>query len=161
MRKVLLAGSYDPITNGHMSLIRTCSELFDEVHVVAFINAEKQALFSVADREKMLRAACAPFANAVTGFYPGYVVEYAARNGIRILVRGVRTAEDFDYEMIMARNNHGFDPNITTFLLPADPSLAEICSSDVRAQALRGEDISAFVPEGVAPLIAQCLAPKK
>lgn len=154
MSKVLLAGSYDPITNGHLALIRTCAALFDEVYVVAFINAEKDAHFPTALREQMLRVACAPFANVITGSDSGYVVDYAARHGIPILVRGIRDENDLSYEMHMANNNRKFNPSITTVFLPADPSIASVSSSAVRERLARGEDITSLVPPGVAELIA-------
>lgn len=155
MSKVLIAGSYDPITNGHLSLIRTCAALFDQVHVVAFINAEKTAVYPTSLREQMLRVACAPFTNVVTGSDSGYVVDYAERHEIPILVRGIRNENDLSYELHMANNNRKFNPSITTMFLPADPSVASVSSSTVRDRLARAEKITDLVPPGVAELIAE------
>lgn len=153
MSKVLLAGSYDPVTNGHMALIRQCAKLFDEVHVVVFINAEKSGTFTIEQRKQMLEDACRDYPNVITGSDPGLVVDYAARNDIKILVRGIRGEQDLAYEMQMAKNNRTYSPNITTFFLPADNSLSRISSSEVRERIQRGEDITDLVPDGAARLI--------
>ena len=153
--KVLLAGSYDPITNGHMSLIKKCAGLFEEVHVVAFLNAQKKNLFSAYERRTMLQLACDEFDNVVTGSDNGYVVEYAARNGISVLIRGVRNTDDFIYEKQMADNNHKLSPDITTLFIPADSGWEEISSHAVRERLSRGEDIAPLVPTPVEPYIKQ------
>lgn len=155
MTKVLLAGSYDPITNGHLALVRTCASLFSQVHVVSFLNADKTVTYSADRRLAMLTAACEDIPGTVVATDDGMVVDYARRNGIRILVRGVRGEADLPYEMEMARNNHAYDPDVTTFFLPADASLQDVSSSEVRRRLAAGEDISHLVPPAVAALMAE------
>lgn len=152
--KVLLAGSYDPITSGHFSLIEKCASRFDEVHVVAFINAEKKALFSVSQREEMLKIACRPFANVVTGSDSGYVVDYAARHGIALLIRGVRDQTDFAYEKIMADNNRKLNPQILTMFIPADPAWQQVSSHLVKDRIAAGQAYAPLLPPGVGDYIA-------
>lgn len=154
MSKVILTGSFDPITNGHLALVKTCARLFDEVHAVAFLNADKVNTYSPAQREAMLEAACEGIDNVVTASDDGMVVDYCRRNGINIIVRGLRGREDLDYEMEMARNNRGYAPDIITFFLPADSENADISSGEVRRRFAAGEDISGLVPERVAALMA-------
>lgn len=155
MTKVLLAGSYDPITNGHLALVRTCAALFSQVHVVSFLNADKTVTYTAPQRLAMLEAACGDIPGTVVATDDGMVVDYARRHGIRILVRGVRGEADLPYEMQMARNNRAFDADITTFFLPADSDLEDISSSEVRRRLAAGEDISHLVPPAVAALMAE------
>ncbi|MCI8590673.1 MAG: pantetheine-phosphate adenylyltransferase [Clostridiales bacterium] len=147
--KVLLTGSYDPITNGHVSLIEKCAELFEEVHVIAFLNAQKINMFSAQERRAMLGLACAAYENVVTGSDDGYVVDYAAKHGISVLIRGVRNADDFIYEKQMADNNHALSPGITTLFIPADRGWEDISSHVVREKLTQGEDIASLVPPSV------------
>lgn len=153
MSKVLLAGSYDPITNGHAALVRKCAALFDEVYAVVFINAEKTCLFSLEQRKEMLRLAFAGLDNVTVDAYEGMTVDYARKNGINILVRGVRGASDVEYEMIMANNNRRYAPEITTLFLPADEELSGLSSGAVREKLKRGESIRDYVPAPVCEYI--------
>ena len=154
MSKVILTGSFDPITNGHLALVKRCADLFEEVHVVAFLNADKVNTYTASQHEEMLAAACEGMDNVITASDGGMVVDYCRRHGINIIVRGLRGAEDLDYEMEMARNNRGYAPEITTFFLPADSENADISSGEVRRRFAAGEDISGLVPERVAALMA-------
>ena len=153
MSKVILTGSFDPITNGHLALVKRCAVLFDEVHVVAFLNADKVNTYTPLQREEMLAAACDGLDNVVTASDDGMVVDYCRRNGINIIVRGIRGREDVDYEMEMAHNNSTYEPTVTTFFLPADSEYEDISSGEVRIRFAAGEDISALVPAGVEKLM--------
>lgn len=153
MSKVLLTGSFDPITKGHMALVRTCARLFGQVHVVAFLNAEKVNTYTSSQREEMLSAACRGLDNVVTASDDGMVVDYCRRHGIRVIVRGLRGEEDLEYEMTMAKNNSTYDPDVATFFLPAHEEFGHLSSSEVRRRFVSGEDISGLVPAGVAELM--------
>ncbi len=155
MSKVILTGSFDPITNGHFALVKTCARLFDEVHVVAFLNADKVNTYTSAQREEMLAAACRGLNNVITASDDGMVVDYCRRNGINIIVRGLRGREDLDYEMTMAKNNGGYAPEVTTFFLPADEEYGHLSSSEVRRRFAAGEDVTELVPCGVAELMRE------
>lgn len=155
MSKVLLTGSFDPITNGHMALVRTCARLFGQVHVVAFLNADKVNTYTSAQREAMLAAACKGIDNVVTAADDGMVVDYCRRNGIRVIVRGLRGEEDLGYEMTMAKNNSTYDPEVATFFLPADEEYGHLSSSEVRRRFASGEDVSDLVPEGTLALMKE------
>lgn len=153
MSKIILTGSFDPITNGHLALVKTCARLFGQVHVVAFLNADKVNTYTSSQREEMLAAACRGMENVVTASDDGMVVDYCRRNGINIIVRGLRGREDLDYEMTMAKNNSIYDSSVATFFLPADEEHGDISSSEVRRRFALGEDISHLVPAGVAELM--------
>jgi len=153
MSKVILTGSFDPITNGHLALVKTCARLFTEVHVVAFLNADKVNTYTSVQREEMLKAACEGMDNVITASDDGMVVDYCRRNGINIIVRGLRGREDLEYEMEMAKNNSTYAPEVSTFFLPADKEHGDISSSEVRRRFALGEDISELVPEGVLSLM--------
>lgn len=153
MSKVILTGSFDPITNGHLALVKTCANLFDEVHVVAFLNADKVNTYTPSQREEMLATACEGIDNVVTASDDGMVVDYCRRNGINIIVRGLRGKEDLDYEMEMAHNNSTYAPEVSTFFLPADSEYEDISSGEVRRRFALGEDISDLVPAGVLSLM--------
>ncbi len=150
MIKVLLAGSYDPITNGHADLVRRCACIFDEVHAVVFVNAEKTCRFTLNERKEMLRLAFRDLDNVKVDAYGGMTVDYAREHDIKILVRGVRGAQDVEYEMIMADNNRRFAPEITTLFLPSGDGLSGVSSHAVRDMLERGESVRGYVPDPVA-----------
>ena len=157
MIKVLLAGSYDPITNGPADLVRRCASLFDEVHAVVFVNAEKNCRFTLEQRKEMLRLAFLDLDNVRVDAYEGMTVEYAREHDIKLLIRGVRGVEDVEYEMTMANNNRTYAPEITTMFLPAEKSLSGVSSHAVRKMLERGESIRGCVPAPVAEYIEKML----
>ena len=154
-RTALFAGSFDPITLGHVDVIRGAVRLANRLVLAIGVHPGKTPLFSSDERLAMLEEICAPVARAagceiVCTTFADLVVAAARRAGATILVRGVRDATDFDYEMQMAGMNASMAPEIQTVFLPASPAVRPITATLVRQIAGMGGDVSAFVPAPVA-----------
>lgn len=129
--KVLLPGSYDPVTKGHIDIARRALLHFDEVHVVVFINPNKKTLFSPEERLHLLSVAFSDEPRVKVGMDCGLVADYAARYGISLLLKGVRDEDDFTYELPMA-DHHKTNYDLDTLLLPCDPCFRQTSSHAVR-----------------------------
>jgi pantetheine-phosphate adenylyltransferase len=154
-RIALFAGSFDPITNGHVDVVAKAVQLADRLVVAIGIHPGKTPLFSADDRLAMINEICGPLARAAgcelaTVTFADLVVTAARRAGATILVRGVRDATDFDYEMQMAGMNGTMAPEIQTVFLPAASAVRPITATLVRQIASMGGDVSGFVPAPVA-----------
>jgi pantetheine-phosphate adenylyltransferase len=154
-RIALFAGSFDPITLGHLDVVAGAVRLADKLVLAVGIHPGKTPLFSPDERLTMLKEICAPVARAAGCefaclTFADLVVAAARREGATILVRGVRDSTDFDYEMQMAGMNATMAPDITTVFLPAAPAVRPITATLVRQIASMGGDVSPFVPPAVA-----------
>jgi pantetheine-phosphate adenylyltransferase len=158
MRIALYAGTFDPITRGHLSVIERAARLFDRLLVVVAVNPDKHPLFSAEERIDMIRAVAAPWTNVECATTDGYVVELARARAARYLVRGVRGATDVDGEIALAAMNHALAPEIETVFIPAHPELSEVSSSRLKQLAERGEDVSRYCPPAVLARLQQRVA---
>ena len=154
-RIALYAGSFDPVTNGHLDVVRHAVRLADKLVLAVGVNPGKAPLFSADERLTMLQDICAPIAreakcelSCVT--FSGLVVEAARKAGATLLIRGLRDGTDFNYEMQMAGMNATMAPKVQTVFLPASPEVRPITATLVRQIAGMGGDVSAFVPASVA-----------
>ena len=154
-RIALYAGSFDPVTNGHLDVVRQAVGLADRLVLAIGVHPGKAPLFPFEERLAMLSETCGPLAKAagvqlacVT--FDDLVVSLAKREGATILIRGLRDGTDFDYEMQMAGMNGTMAPGIQTVFLPASPAVRPITATLVRQIARMGGDITAFVPAPVA-----------
>ena len=158
MRIAFYPGTFDPVTNGHVDILHGALALADRVVIGIGINAGKSPLFSLDERKAMVDGMIAALgamdAGRVTRVVFDGLTVIAARNaGATILIRGLREAGDFDYEMPMAGTNRALAPELRTVLLPASPAVRHITATLVRQIAGMGGDISSFVPPAVATLL--------
>jgi pantetheine-phosphate adenylyltransferase len=164
-RIALYAGSFDPVTNGHLDVVRHAAHLADRLVLAIGLHPGKAPLFAADERLAMLEETCAPLARAagcelacIT--FSDLVVEVARRLGAATLIRGVRDAGDFDYEMQMAGMNQAMAAEVQTIFLPASPAVRPISATLVRQIASMGGDVSAFVPPAVAARLKKKFAGK-
>ncbi|MFC1705664.1 pantetheine-phosphate adenylyltransferase [Planctomycetota bacterium] len=144
------AGTFDPVTYGHLSVVERASRLFDRVMVVVAVNPEKTPLFTLDERVAMLYEATADMANVECASTSGFVVDIARRHGAAVLVRGVRSCTDVGVEIALANLNHQLAPDLATVFIPARPDLSAVSSSWLKELVLRGEDVSCYCPPTVA-----------
>jgi pantetheine-phosphate adenylyltransferase len=154
-RTALFAGSFDPMTNGHLEVVRSAVAMVDRLVLAVGIHPGKVPLFAAEERVAMLEEVCTPLARAAgceiaVSTFADLVIAAARRVGATILIRGVRDASDFDYEMQMAGMNAVMAPEVQTVFVPASPAVRPITATLVRQIAGMGGDVSAFVPAQVA-----------
>jgi pantetheine-phosphate adenylyltransferase len=159
MRTALYTGSFDPLTNGHLDVIRRACALADKVVVAIGVHSSKAPVFSAEERAEMIREVCGPIAAEmgaaleVTTF-ADLAVAAARRLGATTIVRGLRDGTDLDYEMQMAAMNETMAPEIRTVFVPASPAVRPITATLVRQIAAMGGAYEAFVPPPVATRLA-------
>ncbi|MBI5487270.1 MAG: pantetheine-phosphate adenylyltransferase [Deltaproteobacteria bacterium] len=143
-------GSFDPITNGHVGLIRRGLEIFDRLIVALASNRLKDALFSVAEREEMIREAVNGDPRVEVTSFTGLLVDYARSRNVRVVIRGLRAVADFEYELQMANMNRKLWPSIETFFMMTAEDYFFVSSRNVKEVASFGGAVDALVPAGVA-----------
>jgi pantetheine-phosphate adenylyltransferase len=155
LRTALYAGSFDPVTNGHLDVVRNAVRLADRLVIAIGVHPGKAPLFSADERLAMLQKTCGPLAREAKCdlsyiTFSDLVVETARKAGANMLIRGLRDGTDLDYEMQMAGMNGAMAPGVQTVFLPASPMVRPITATLVRQIAGMGGDVSAFVPAQVA-----------
>lgn len=157
LRRAVCPGSYDPPTIGHLDVIRRTAALFDEVFVAILVNPRKQGLFTVEERIEMLAEVTVDTPQVRVESFSGLVVDYCAERGASALVKGLRGATDYDYELPMAHMNRHLT-GVETLFLPGAPGQVYVSSSLVKEVARGGGDISTFVPATVHERLRKRLA---
>ena len=152
MKKALVAGTFDPITIGHMDIIQRARSLFDQVHIVIFVNPDKTPLFSLEERLAMLVKSCEGMEGVVVGSDDGMLVDYMMRNNIVATVRGVRNLEDAEYELDMAQYNKQLYSQGETIILPCSHELEIVSSNKIREALNNGQDVAKYLPTAILPL---------
>jgi pantetheine-phosphate adenylyltransferase len=164
-RTALYAGSFDPVTNGHLYVVRQAVRLAERLVLAIGVHPGKTPLFSSKERLAMLQQTCGPLARRagcrlICVTFSDLVVTAAQREGASLLVRGLRDGTDFDYEMQMAGMNGAMAPGVQTVFLPASPAVRPITATLVRQIAAMGGDVSDFVPASVAARLKKKFAGK-
>lgn len=164
-RTALYAGSFDPLTNGHLDVVKGACRLCDKLVLAVGVHPGKQPVFTGDERLAMLKDICGPVASAARVqleciTFAGLVVDAAKKAGASILIRGLRDGTDLDYEMQMAGMNGAMAPDVQTVFLPASPMVRPITATLVRQIAGMGGDVSAFVPAAVAERLKKKFAGK-
>ena len=154
MRRVACPGSFDPVTNGHLDIIRRAARLHDEVLVVVGANLAKEGLFTVEERLGMLREVTSDLPNVGVDKFTGLLVDFCRDRGVSAIVKGLRAVSDFEYEMEMAQMNYRL-AEIETLFMTANPLWSFLRSSLVKEIAKYGGDVTSLVP---APVHGRLLA---
>ena len=150
MLRAVYPGSFDPVTYGHLDIIRRSCHMVDELIVGVLYNKAKMPLFSVEERVRMLEETTKDLPNVKVVPFEGLLVEFARKMEARMVVRGLRAVTDFEYELQMAQTNHKMEPEIETIFLTTSLDYSYLSSTTVKEVAAFGGDISQFVPEFVA-----------
>lgn len=154
MKRAVYPGSFDPMTYGHLDVIRRAAQMFDELTVSVLNNKEKSPLFSVEERVKILKEATKDLPNVKVDSFSGLLINYAASKDIHVAVRGLRAVTDFEYELQLAQTNRQLShEQLDTVFLTTSLEYAYLSSSGVKEIAYYGGDISPCVPPFVADLI--------
>lgn len=149
MKKILYSGTFDPLTKGHLDLIRRGSRLADQLVVGIIRNPNKTPMFSVEERKEMIEAEIADLSNVVVDSFEGLLVDYVKDNDIDAVLRGLRATMDFEYEIQMAQVNAKLHREMETIFLMTDERYSYISSSVVREVYTLGGDISDLVPKKI------------
>ena len=149
MKKALCTGSFDPVTNGHVNIFERAATLVDELIVCVFINKHKKSLFTLEERVELLRESTLHIENLTVDSSDGLVSDYLKKNDINLIIRGLRSGVDFEYEYNQAQMLHHLVPNMNTIYLMTAPEYVFISSSAIRELAQFNGDVHKLVPECV------------
>ena len=157
MNRALYPGSFDPMTLGHLDIIRRASLMFDELIVAVLDNTQKTPLFSTDERVKILQEATKDMPNVKVDYFRGLTVDYCLQNNLHIMVRGLRAVTDFEYELQIAQTNRKISDNrVDTVFLTTDLQYSYLSSSTVKEIAKYGGDVS----HSVTPYVEEALRVK-
>ncbi|MBR4183885.1 MAG: pantetheine-phosphate adenylyltransferase [Lachnospiraceae bacterium] len=153
MKTAIYPGSFDPVTYGHLDIIRRASKLTDRLVVAVLNNSAKNSLFSIDERVKMIQDVVSEYENVSVASFGGLTIDFAESVGADIIIRGLRAVSDFEYELQIAQTNHVERDNIETLFLTTSLEYSYLSSTVVKEFARYGADISKFVPKTVADRI--------
>jgi pantetheine-phosphate adenylyltransferase len=151
MKKAVFPGSFDPITLGHVDIVKRASKLFDEIVIGIGVNSSKQNMFSIEQRKKWIQETFKNYANVSITEYEGLTVNFCKKINAKFIIRGLRDTKDFEFEKSIGQMNKELDKTIETVFLITSPELSAINASIVRDIIKHGGDISKFVPSPVKP----------
>lgn len=150
MKKAMLPGSFDPPTNGHLNLIRRAARIVDQLYVIVAVNKTKQYLFSEQERLDIMKQLLCDIPNITVISWDRLIVDFARRQGIPVMIRGVRALADFEYEFELAMTNKQLYSELEVVFLPTDPKYFVLRASAIKEMAAYGAEIRSMVPEIVA-----------
>ena len=151
MKIAIYPGSFDPVTSGHLNIIRRAAQIFDKLIVCVMVNAGKNPMFTQAERVELIRKVTTDLPNVEVDCSAELLAEYAKRKGSCVIVKGLRAGSDFENEFQMALINHKINPELDTMFLTAESQYMYLSSSTVKELAGYGVDLSDFLPEVIIP----------
>ena len=149
MKSIIYPGTFDPIHNGHIDIVKKVSKLFDQVIMVVAVNKEKNPLFSEQERKELIRESISDINNVNVTSFNGLVVEYAKEKNALAIVRGLRHVSDFEFEFQMAMMNYNLNPQVTSMFMMPDEKYIHLNSTIIKDVSRFGGDISDYVPDNV------------
>lgn len=155
MSRAIYPGSFDPVTLGHLDIIKRSAEMFDELIVGVLTNTAKSPLFSLEERVNMLKNVVSDIPNVKVAGFEGLLVDFARQNDIKVIVRGLRAVTDFEYELQIAQSNRKVAPDIDTVFLTTNIAYSYLSSSVVKEYASFGVDVKDFVPEEIQGILRE------
>jgi pantetheine-phosphate adenylyltransferase len=159
-RKAVYPGTFDPITYGHLDLLKRATKIFDEVVVAVAHSVNKEPLFSVEERVAMVKEAVAGIGNVVVDDFNCLVVDYMKKAGARTIIRGIRMISDFEYEFQMALTNRQLDPEVETIFMMPNESYCYLSSKLIKEAVMLGAEVEQFVPREIAQALKNKLSLK-
>ncbi len=153
MTKAIYPGSFDPVTKGHLDIIKRSSKIMEQVIVAVLENPRKIPTYDIEERVKMLKIVTEPYRNVQVDYYQGLLIDYAQKNNINIIVKGLRAMSDFEFEFQMALVNQKLSPTIETLFMMTNNKYSYLSSSIVKEIAGLGGEISSLVPPEVHDII--------
>ncbi len=161
MLRAIYPGSFDPVTNGHLDVIRRSSKMVDELIVGVLNNNAKMPLFSVEERVRMLEEVTKDIPNVRIYPFDGLLIDFAAKMEAGVVIRGLRAITDFEYELQMSQTNHKLNPDVETIFLTTSIEYSYLSSTTVKEIASYNGDITQFVPEAVVGKLEQKMKEKR
>ena len=158
MKTAIYPGSFDPITSGHLNIIRRAADIFDKLIVCVMVNSTKSPLFTQEERVRMIREVTGDIPNVEVDSSCELLAEYARKKGSCVIVKGLRAGSDFENEFSMAIINHKINPGLDTMFLTAEHQYMYLSSSTVKELAGYDVDLSEFLPEKIIPVFKQRIA---
>jgi len=160
MKRAIYPGTFDPVTYGHIDIIKRASKMFDEVIVAVMFNEAKESLFSPEERLAMLKETLGDFSNVKVVIGSGLTVDFASSVGADVIIRGIRAVMDYEYELKQSTINMMLSEDIETIFLLAKPQYSFLSSSSAKTIALHGGDLTSFVPKSIADRLKLKIHPK-
>ncbi|MCP4650746.1 MAG: pantetheine-phosphate adenylyltransferase [PVC group bacterium] len=160
-QRVVYPGSFDPVTYGHIDIIKRAAHMFDEVIVAVASNASKKPLFSLEDRVAMLKKVTRNLKGVSVDSFDCLMVDYVSRKNIKIVIRGLRMISDFEYEFQMALTNRKLNDKIETMFMMPNESYSFVSSKLIKEVAILGANLSEFVPSFVEQKLKKVLQKNK
>lgn len=151
MKTAVYPGSFDPVTSGHLNIIRRAANIFDKLIVCVMVNAGKNPMFSLEEREELIRRVTLDLPNVEVDCSNELLADYCKRRGSCVIVKGLRAGSDFENEFQMALVNRKLNPELDTMFLTADSQYMYLSSSTVKELGKYGADLSDFLPEEIIP----------
>ncbi|MCR5087819.1 MAG: pantetheine-phosphate adenylyltransferase [Lachnospiraceae bacterium] len=156
MVRAIYPGSFDPVTLGHLDIIRRAANVVDELIIAVLVNSAKNPLFTMEERVALLEETCKEFDNVKVMSFEGLTIDFAMKNDAKLIIRGLRAVTDFESEMQIAQTNHSVNPEIDTMFFTTSLEYAFLSSTVAKEMAYYGADVSKMLP----PVVAQALQKK-